>query len=57
MLDLIHVGFFVNRRVRGDLITEGLAHLDCGNALAEHAFALDYEVVRALQAVQVHAPV
>ena len=50
LLDLLHVGFLVNRRVRRDLIAENLRHLDRQNAFLENAFALHDQIVRAFQA-------
>ena len=57
LLDLPDVGLLVNRRVGGDLVAEDLGHPDRLNAFLEDAFALDNEVVRVLESVDVHVPI
>ena len=57
VLDFRHVGLLIDGRVGGDLVAENLRHLDRLNALLEHAFTLDNEVVREFQAVHVDVPI
>ena len=57
LLDLLHVGFFVDGRVGRHLIAEHLRHLDRENAFLEDAFALHDQIVRPLEAIEVHVPV
>ena len=57
VLQFLHVGLFVDRRVGRGLVAEDLRHLDGGDALLEHAFTLHDEVVGELEAVHVDVPV
>src|SRR6266542_3801012 len=57
LLDLLHIGFLVNRRVGRDLVAEQLRHFDREDALLENAFALDDEIVRPLETIEVHVPI
>ena len=57
LLDLIHVGFLVDGRIRGDLISQDLGHLDRFDAFFEDAFAFDNQVVDPFQGVHVDIPV
>ena len=57
LLDLLHIGFLVDRRIGRDLVAEQLCHFDCKDAFLEHAFALHNEIMRTLEAIEVHVPV
>ena len=57
LLDLGHVGLFIDRGVGGHLVAEDLRHADGEDALLEDALALDDEIMRALQAVEMDIPV
>ena len=57
LFELGHVGLFVDRRVRRDLIAEKLRHFDCDDAFLEDALTLDDQIVRSLRAIEMNVPV
>ena len=57
LLDLLYVGFLIDRGVGRHLVAEQLGHADRLDALLEHPFALDDQVVRVFQAVNVDVPI
>ena len=57
LLDFLHGGFFINSGIGRDLITEELRHFDGENAFLEHALALDDQVMRPLESVEMHIPI
>ena len=57
MFDLFHVGLLVNGGVGRDLVAENLRHLNREDAFLEHALALDDQIMRVFQSVDVHVPV
>ena len=52
--NFLDVGFLVNSGVRGNQESRRFGRLDSLDGFAEHAIALDANVVRLLQAVQMH---
>ena len=52
--DLLDVGFFVDRGVGSDKKTRRLRRLDTFDRFAEHAIALDANIVRLFEAVEVN---
>ena len=57
LLDLLDVGLLIDGGVRRHLVAKDLRHADRLDALLEHPFALDDQVVRIFQAVNVDVPV
>ena len=57
LLNLIHVGLFIYGRVGRDLIAKAFRHFNGKNAFLEDAFALNDQIVRPLESVEVHVPV
>ena len=57
IFQFLDVRLFVNRRVRGDLITEHLGHLDGGDAFLEDTFTFHDEIVGVFQTVHMHIPI
>ena len=57
VLDFLHLGLLVNGRVGRDLVAEHLRHAHRQHGLLEDAFALHDEVMRPLEAVEMHIPI
>lgn len=51
------IGFLVNSRIGGDLVTENLGHFYGGDAFLEDTFALDDQVVGIFEAVDMDVPI
>ncbi len=57
LFDLLHLGLFIDSRVRGDLVAQQLGHANGCDTFLEDAFPLDDEVVSVFEAVDVDVPV
>ena len=57
LLDLLHVGLLINRRVRRHLIAEDLRHLDREDAFLENTFSLDDQIVYSLKPIEMNVPI